>query len=359
MQSLSLPLDGWVDNWGNYNSRGELAMGEAVGFIYGQARMLALPESDSDRRMAKRINAQLLSSRSKFQRVASRQRSNVGTSQGSYSAFEKSDVGFEPLKSPTWDSSDLSTAHSTAFSMFQRINPNAKLIAILREPVARGLSRYMEQYNWPFPFNGFVDKRYGTFEKYADSEISKITTCLEDIAWMKDIGAENDDLKDYLEHMCHLRSNLVGWSAYSIFLKHWLKYFPKEQLMVLYTSDLDRDPMSVMRKIETFLGLEPHAWDENALHTKFNTKKSYGWAAAVKPQLNSSAASKAEQEIRVRANQGGYKKNLPPPKTAAELSGNTSNLVAFFKPHMMRLKEMADQGIIAPIPTETWAPYAS
>ena len=36
--------------------------------------------------------------------------------------------------------------------------PKAKLIAILREPVSRSLSRFMEQYNWPFWAYGQLDK---------------------------------------------------------------------------------------------------------------------------------------------------------------------------------------------------------
>ena len=42
--------------------------------------------------------------------------------------------------------------------LFHRSMPSAKLIAILREPVSRSLSRFMEQYNWPFFDAGFLDK---------------------------------------------------------------------------------------------------------------------------------------------------------------------------------------------------------
>ena len=32
--------------------------------------------------------------------------------------------------------------------MYRTINPSTKLIVMLREPLARAISRFMEQYNW-------------------------------------------------------------------------------------------------------------------------------------------------------------------------------------------------------------------
>ena len=42
--------------------------------------------------------------------------------------------------------------------LFRRIMPKVKLIAILREPVSRSLSRFIEQYNWPFHSVGLLEK---------------------------------------------------------------------------------------------------------------------------------------------------------------------------------------------------------
>ena len=42
----------------------------------------------------------------------------------------------------------------------------------------------------------------------------------------------------------------------SVFLERWLVFYPKEQLLVLYTSQLERDPEGTMRKVEKHLGIK-------------------------------------------------------------------------------------------------------
>eukprot|EP00798_Chlamydomonas_sp_ICE-L_P011220 gene11220-18848_t len=179
-----------------------------------------------------------------------------------------------------------------------------KIIAILRNPVKRSLSRFVEQYNWPYPADlGFLNKvvqQYNSFEDYAKEDIQSMRTCLQEIDAVE--GEEHhQQLRDALEYQCLARSNIVGWSAYSVFLKKWMESFPKEQFLVLYTSELEGDPEATMRKVEKFLGIEEHKYPDELLYTKFNTQGKYGWSKGVPSNKTSgpralSVGTKSEEQ---------------------------------------------------------------
>lgn len=86
-------------------------------------------------------------------------------------------------------------------------------------------------------------------------------------------------LDEIRELYCSAQSNIAGWSNYPVFLKNWLKHFPREQLLVLYTEQFDREPGMVLRAIHEFLGLQQYRYpDETMQQTHFNTQScGYGW----------------------------------------------------------------------------------
>ena len=47
-------------------------------------------------------------------------------------------------------------------------------------------------------------------------------------------------------------------STYIEIIKEWLKYFPKEQLLILDSDELIRNPVQSMKRTEKFLGIRPY-----------------------------------------------------------------------------------------------------
>eukprot|EP00798_Chlamydomonas_sp_ICE-L_P022591 gene22591-29730_t len=140
------------------------------------------------------------------------------------------------------------------------IVPNAKVIVILRDPVQRSLSRFVEQYKWPFPEVGMVEQiatQYSSFESYADAEMKELQACLDAPASLPKYDYMNaSGFEELVRHRCMTASNIVGWSAYSVFLKRWLEFYSKDQLLVLYTSELENDPAGTMSRLDSHLGIE-------------------------------------------------------------------------------------------------------
>ena len=51
--------------------------------------------------------------------------------------------------------------------------------------------------------------------------------------------------------------DLLGWSAYDVFLSNYLAHFPPRQLLVLYASQLATQPAAAVAQLEAFLGAPP------------------------------------------------------------------------------------------------------
>ena len=61
---------------------------------------------------------------------------------------------------------------------------------------------------------------------------------------------------------CAARLPFLGFSMYDVLLDRWLADFPASQLCVIFTEELEAEPLTVMRGLEKFLGLPAHAYDE-------------------------------------------------------------------------------------------------
>lgn len=207
---------------------------------------------------------------------------------------------------------------STYFSCYccpqllKTLNPNLKIVILLREPVARSLSRYLEQkIRKTAPFHTRTEI-FNTFDSYVDNDIVSIQDCL---LQTKRLPSDNLELQNWSYQQCYGRSTVVGYSAYDIFLSHWLKYFPAEQLLVLYSADLMRNPLASLQTVENFLGVPNHHYAKEGVYARYNSLGCYGWH----DQCNSSAAGFAAQ---------------------TESLQNVTKLVSFLKPHMVRFKQL-------------------
>jgi len=118
--------------------------------------------------------------------------------------------------------------------------PHARLIVLLREPVARAFSHYHHM------------ARLG----------------LEDLSFPEAIAAEKDRLAGQLREMQDnplsrvvpfRRFSYVTRGMYAEQLERWFEQFPREQFLILRASDFFSDPRTVLERILDFVGAEPWA----------------------------------------------------------------------------------------------------
>jgi hypothetical protein len=116
--------------------------------------------------------------------------------------------------------------------------PQAKLIALLRNPVDRAYAQYHQ----------------------------KIRKGHEKLSFEAAIEAEPERLRGEREKMLAFEAyNSYNYRHYSYLTRgiyvdqiaHWLTLFPNEQLLILCSEDLRRDPAAVLKKVLEFLHLSP------------------------------------------------------------------------------------------------------
>ena len=128
------------------------------------------------------------------------------------------------------------------FSMF----PDTKLILLLRNPIDRSISDY------------YHSKRYGA-EPRSLEEVLKIQTIL-----LYKIANNEIVLSDQL--LDEMQPNYFLNSVYIYFIEKWLSLFPRNQLLVLATEDLELKPKETMKVVYSFLGVCYHDIEEYFKH---------------------------------------------------------------------------------------------
>lgn len=115
--------------------------------------------------------------------------------------------------------------------------PDVKLIAILRNPVDRTYSHYN--------FGVRQNKENLTFEEAIKIEEKRLTGEREKII--------NDEKFDGFHFKHH---SYLNRSHYADQLETWYRYFPKEQILILNTEELQNDPKKkILNQTFSFLGL--------------------------------------------------------------------------------------------------------
>jgi hypothetical protein len=97
--------------------------------------------------------------------------------------------------------------------------PNARLIVCLRNPLERLLSSYyynLERGKYRFP-----------------------------------------SIKKQLENDPNAWENLVEKSMYHKNISRFLEYFPKEQMLIVFFEDIQKNPKKFMRTVQEFIGIDP------------------------------------------------------------------------------------------------------
>jgi hypothetical protein len=120
-----------------------------------------------------------------------------------------------------------------------RTVPNARLIAILRDPVARAAAHHRMNFEWGNEPLSLPDA--------IEAEPERLEAAL--AAMERGIDDGGGPVR---------RFSYVARGRYAEQLDRWLGYFPREQLLVIRTEDLAADPEATYDSVLTYLGLAPH-----------------------------------------------------------------------------------------------------
>jgi hypothetical protein len=113
--------------------------------------------------------------------------------------------------------------------------PDVKVVAILRDPVARAWSAYHHEFR-----RGFETL---PFEAALDAEPERLA------------GADEVLMRGPIRHHSHQHHGYVARGRYAEQIERLWAHIGRDRCLVLYTADLERDPSAVMQRVHTFLGI--------------------------------------------------------------------------------------------------------
>lgn len=115
--------------------------------------------------------------------------------------------------------------------------PDVRAILLLRDPVQRAWSHFQHNVARGMENLSFVDA--------LDAEPSRLA------------GAEAVLETPGAVHLGHRRGSYVGRGRYAEQLDRYLHWLGPEQVLTVFTDDLDRDPEGTVAEVQGFLGLPP------------------------------------------------------------------------------------------------------
>ncbi|XP_060083042.1 carbohydrate sulfotransferase 15-like [Ylistrum balloti] len=122
--------------------------------------------------------------------------------------------------------------------LLKHVNPNVKLILVLRDPTERLYSDYL------FLKSGVqTPKGFGA-------------AVLQSLQYFKNCTERYSVRKCLFDRKLHTRVKArIHVSIYSVFLKEWLKVFPRKQILIIRSEDYSQNISSHLKNIFNFLGV--------------------------------------------------------------------------------------------------------
>jgi hypothetical protein len=139
----------------------------------------------------------------------------------------------------TVDATPYYLVHPLVPERAARLLPNARLIAVLRNPVERALSHYQHEVRG--------GRETLSFSEAIDKESERLAGEEERLRKEPDYYSWN-----------HHRYSYQHRGLYMQQLRRWLEYFPRSQLLVLQSEWLFRDPPAAMAAVHQFIGIHDH-----------------------------------------------------------------------------------------------------
>ena len=138
----------------------------------------------------------------------------------------------------TGEASPYYLYHPAAAERASRLLPDVKLIAVLRDPVLRTFSHWKERRR-----SGLEDLDFAAALAAEDARI----------------GADAERLRTdpTFSSYAHEQQSYVHQSEYDTALEEWLRFYPRERLLVIPSESYYRDPAACVNEAAKFLGLAP------------------------------------------------------------------------------------------------------
>jgi len=158
--------------------------------------------------------------------------------------------------------------------------PDAKVVVVLRDPVARLQSAMLAMERSPRALGAefLLDERG---QLAADVDARWRAKLTEELRALEACHARNPP--SLWPWTCHCRpspptalaahtelTSLIVDGLYESHLRRWLAQFPPSQVLVIHSDALDTRPLPVLRSIETFLGVRPLEYDPEMLGARLN-----------------------------------------------------------------------------------------
>jgi tetratricopeptide (TPR) repeat protein len=140
----------------------------------------------------------------------------------------------------TGEASPTYLDHPDAPARLQATFPNTKLILVLRDPTDRAISHYYHRYrerNLVTPIEAFLRSELVFTQQHPPESIPAD------------------------RYATHLRGRLISRGLYSTFVKRWLQFFPRDQILAIDSRELFSQTGAVLTRVHRFLDLEPQPLD--------------------------------------------------------------------------------------------------
>ncbi len=134
--------------------------------------------------------------------------------------------------------------YSAAPAHIHAVCPNAKLVAILRNPIDRAYSHYrmvVRRGTESRPFRRVIEERLSSHVEVPQTKV---------------VSADDSPF-------------LLEFSLYGKSLERYLRYFEREQLLVLFQEDLAAHPEKLLKELFSFLGVD-HTYRPANLGRKYH-----------------------------------------------------------------------------------------
>jgi hypothetical protein len=147
----------------------------------------------------------------------------------------------------TGEASPYYVCHPHVPARMAELLPDVRLIVLFRNPVSRAYSHYrqIQGHGWE-PL---------TFEEALEAEAERIGP---------ELARMEEDPNYYSE--THRRYSYLQRGRYAEQLERWLRFFRREQLMIIGTEELRAKPNQIHAEVQQFLGLKPHSVDVSRDH---------------------------------------------------------------------------------------------